>query len=78
MLSGVLHSDRAVYVNIAIMRAFVMLREALSLHKELAQRLAELERMMQRHEISIQSVFDAMRAFTDPPKEPPRRIGFLR
>lgn len=48
MLSGVLRSKRAVQVNIAIMRAFVRLREILATHKELADRLAELERRMDK------------------------------
>ena len=48
MLSGVLHSPRAVEVNIQIMRAFVRLRQLLSVHKELAERLAKLEAQMSR------------------------------
>jgi len=47
MLSGVLRSPRAEQVNIAIMRAFVRLRETLSLHKELAHKLSELERKIE-------------------------------
>src|SRR5260221_5504713 len=55
MLSGVLRSHRAVQVNVAIMRAFVRLREALSLHKELAHKLAELERKIEGHDSAIHS-----------------------
>jgi len=52
MLSSVLQSPRAVLVNIAVMRAFVRLRETLSLHKELAHKLAELERRIESHDAS--------------------------
>ena len=50
MLSGVLHSKRATQVNIVIMRAFVKIREILSTHKELAHKLAELERKIDKHD----------------------------
>jgi hypothetical protein len=53
MLSTVLRSPRAIQVNIAIMRVFVRLRETLALHKELAQKLAELERKVETHDDSI-------------------------
>jgi hypothetical protein len=61
MLSSVLHSQRAVQVNIAIMRAFVRLRETLSLHNELARRLAELEPTIENHDESMHSLFEAIR-----------------
>ncbi len=73
MLSSVLKSDRAVQVNIAIMRAFVKLREVLATHKELALRLGELENKFHKHDRQIQEVFDAIRALLAPPK---RAIGF--
>lgn len=76
MLSTVLRSDRAVQVNIAIMRVFVRLREALALHKELAQKLTELERKIQGHDASIRTLFDAIRELATPPAKPPREIGF--
>lgn len=76
MLSGVLHSERAVEVNIAIMRAFVKLREMLSLRRELARRLAQLERRIQGHDAQIHNIFDAIRELMRPAKEAPRRIGF--
>jgi len=61
MLSSVLNSERAILVNIAIMRAFVKLREILSTHKELAQRLSELEGKFEKHDVEIQTVFEAIR-----------------
>jgi hypothetical protein len=77
MLSSVLKSDRAVQVNIAIMRAFVKLREILDTHQELAQRLEELEGKFQQHDAQIQEVFDAIRALLVPAPDPGRRrIGF--
>ena len=76
MLSGVLHSKRAVQVNIAIMRAFVKLRELLLTHKELAQKLEELERKYQLHETDIQVIFEAIKKLLEPPPEPPKpRFG---
>jgi len=77
MLSSVLNSARAVRVNIAIMRAFVKLREILATHRELAQRLKELEGKFHTHDAQIQEVFDAIRALLQPkPDSSKRRIGF--
>ncbi len=53
MLSGVLNSKRAVHVNIQIMRAFVRLRQILSVNKELAYKLDELERKIEKHDEDI-------------------------
>jgi hypothetical protein len=76
MLSGVLRSPRAVQVNIAIMRVFVRLRETLALHKELAHKLAELERKIEGHDQAIRSLFAAIRELMAPPAKPKREIGF--
>jgi len=76
MLSGVLRSPRAVQVNIAIMRVFVRLRETLALNKELAHKLAELERKIEGHDQAIKSLFDAIRELMTPPEKPRREIGF--
>ena len=73
MLSGVLNSDRAVQVNIAIMRAFVRMRETMASHRELAQRLNALEKT---YDARFRVVFDAIRALMEPPKTPRKRIGF--
>jgi len=78
MLSSVLKSKRAVLVNVAIMRAFVRLRQVLSTNKELAHKLAELERKLGEHDDSIRSLFDAIRQLMTPPELPRRRIGFGR
>jgi hypothetical protein len=76
MLSSVLKSRRAVQVNIAIMRVFVKLRDLLSTHKELACKLAELERKIERHDGEIRSIFEAIRQLMAPMEQPKRRIGF--
>ena len=76
MLSSVLRSPRAIQVNIAVMRVFVRLRETLALHKELARKLAELERKIEGHDASIRTLFDAIRGLAAPPAKPPREIGF--
>ena len=76
MLSGILHSPRAVQVNIAIMRAFVKLREILSNNKELAYKLKELESKVEKHDIKIHAIFEAIRQLMVPPEKAPKRIGF--
>ena len=76
MLSTVLNSERAIQVNIAIIRAFVKLRELLLTHKELAQKLEEMERKYQLHEQDIQVIFEAIKKLIEPPDEPPKpRFG---
>ncbi|HQU43383.1 MAG: hypothetical protein B7Z73_01495 [Planctomycetia bacterium 21-64-5] len=78
MLSSVLRSKRAVQVNVAIMRAFVRLREILGTHKELAAKLAELERKLGEHDRKFQVVFEAIRQLMAPTPAPKkRRTGFL-
>ena len=77
MLSSVLNSDRAIEVNIAIMRAFVRLREILSTHKDLARKLDALERKLAKHDDNFTVVFDAIRQMMEPPSGPKKkRIGF--
>ncbi|MFA6981372.1 MAG: ORF6N domain-containing protein [Ignavibacteriaceae bacterium] len=76
MLSSVLRSERAVQVNIAIMRAFVKLREILSTHKELAQKLKELEYKIETHDEQITAIFEAINQLLAPPPAPKRKVGF--
>ncbi len=76
MLSSVLRSERAIQVNIAIMRAFVRLREALSGHRELTQKLDELEQKVSEHDESIQTLFQAIRQLMAPLGPPRKPIGF--
>jgi hypothetical protein len=76
MLSSVLNSKRAVKVNIAIMRAFVKLRWALETNRELAQKFAELEKRVDKHDDEIAAILEAIRQLMAPPKKPRREIGF--
>jgi len=73
MLSSVINSERAIQVNIAIMRAFTHLRRLLSSHKELARRMDRMER---RYDAQFQGVFATLRRLTMPATGPRRRIGF--
>ena len=77
MLSSVLNSERAVEINIEIMRAFVRLREALSTNKDLARKLDALERKFESHDVHIRSLFEAIRQLMTPPEPNKRKIGFL-
>lgn len=73
MLATVLNSDRAIHANIAIMRAFVKLREMIASHKDLAKRLDELEK---KYDAQFKVVFDAIRQLMTPPETKKRKIGF--
>lgn len=73
MLSSVLRSERAIRVNVEIMRAFVHLRQMLGSHAELDRRLDELE---QRYDAQFRTVFDAIRQLMAPPEPTQRRLGF--
>ena len=76
MLSGVLKSKQAVRANIAIMRAFVKLRQMLSDNRELAAKLAELEKKIEKHDHEIIRIFEAIRELMSPPARTKREIGF--
>jgi hypothetical protein len=76
MLSSVLNSERAIEVNIAIMRVFVRLREMMATHKELAFKLAEHEDRLEGHDEQIQNIFEAIRQLMTPPDRPRKKIGF--
>jgi hypothetical protein len=75
MLSSVLNSERAVQVNIAIMRTFVKLREMMSSHKNLARKLEELEK---KYDGQFQIVFEAIRQLMIEEEKPKRKIGFVK
>lgn len=76
MLSSVLNSERAVQVNISIMRAFVALRRAAASHAALSRRLDELERKHGAHDEKFKIVFRAIRELMESPKKERRKIGF--
>lgn len=73
MLSTVLRSERAIEVNISIMRAFVKLREMILSNKELSRRLGDLEK---KYDKQFKLVFDAIRQLMTPPETKKRKIGF--
>jgi phage regulator Rha-like protein len=77
MLSSTLNSERAIEVNIAIMRAFVHLRKVVATHRELARKLEKLESRLGEHDEQFRVVFDAIRALMEEPEKPRRKkIGF--
>ena len=73
MLSSILHSDRAIEVNIQIMRTFVKLRELMLVHKDLREKIATMEK---KYDYQFKMVFDAIKKLLDPPKRPHEPIGF--
>ena len=81
MAAMVLNSPRATEVSVYVVRAFVQLRDTLIAHKELAQRLDELESRIERklstHDQAIAGILDAIRQLMAPPEVKKRPIGFL-
>jgi phage regulator Rha-like protein len=75
MLSGVLNSERAIQVNIEIMRTFVKLRKMLASNAGLARKLKDLEK---KYDERFAVVFEAIQALMDPPEKKKRKIGFSR
>lgn len=75
-LSSVLNSERAIHVNIAIMRAFLRLRQMVATHSELAWKLEDLERSIKVHDTQIRRIFEAIRQLMAPPEKPKGKIGF--
>ena len=73
MLSSVLNSERAIIVNIQIMRTFTKLREMLATHKELKQKIEEIEK---KYDAQFKIVFDAIRQIMAPPEAKEKKIGF--
>jgi hypothetical protein len=76
MLSSVLKSARAVEVSLLIIRAFVWLRKAVPAYKELADKVAELEKTVGRHDKDIEMVFEALKQLIVPPEKDRQKIGF--
>ena len=76
ILSSVLRSERAVKVNITIMRAFVRLRQVLETNREFAKGFAELESRVGKYDDEIAAIIEAIRQLIAPPAKPRREIGF--
>jgi phage regulator Rha-like protein len=76
MLSSVLSSQRAVQMNILIIRAFVKLREMLSTHKELARKIEDLELQQKEHGRQLAAVYSIVKRLIEIPSKSPKPIGF--
>lgn len=76
MLASVLNSPIAVQASIAVVRAFIRLREILATHKELARKLTELENRIEGHDEEITALFDVIRELMELPEKPGKQIGF--
>jgi ORF6N domain len=74
MLSSVLRSKRAIEVNIAIMRTFARMREAMISHKDLARRINDMER---KYDGKFQTIFEVLRRLVETPEPKKRRIGYI-
>lgn len=75
MLSSVLNSERAIQVNIAIMRAFIKLRELMATHADLAKKIEALERQSHIHSVYIKQIFRLINKLLRPPQT--HAIGFV-
>ena len=76
MLSSILNSERAIQVNIQIMRAFIRFKNIISANKQLSKKLEELEGKLNKHDLEIQSIFEAIRKLTNLTEGPKRKVGF--
>ena len=77
MAANVLNSRRAVHASVYVVRAFVRLRQVLATHRDLAEKLAELERRIGTHDWAIRELMTAIRQLMEPPPDKPKeRIGF--
>lgn len=76
MLSSVLNSERAVQVNIAIMRAFVQMRALAVSNRELANKFIELEQRVEKHDDAIRTLFETIRQMMKPVEKGRKTIGF--
>lgn len=78
MLAGVLNSERAIQMNIQIVRIFSRMLEMLLTNKEILMKLEQLEKKVSGHDENIQIIFQALKRLIGEPQEPRRRIGFRR
>lgn len=76
MLAAVLNSQKAIEMSLFVVRAFIRLREIISTHKELAQKLKELELKIDSHDQHIQAIFEFINQLIAPPEKPKRKMGF--
>ncbi len=76
MLASVLNSHQAIDVAIYVVRAFVRLRNILETHRDLADKLREIEQKVSRHDADLQEIVQALRQLMTPEGKPKRQIGF--
>ncbi len=81
MLSSVLNSERAIIVNIQIMRAFTRLREMMIAHKDIRRKIEDMEKkyaaQSKKYDYQFEAVFEAIKKLLEPPQEKPKKkIGF--
>lgn len=76
MLASVLNSSKAIETSIFVVRAFIRLRQILSTHVELAQKLKDLELKINSQDEHIRTIFEALNQLLNPPDPPKRKIGF--
>lgn len=76
MLSSVLKSERVISINIMIMRAFAKLRELISTHKKVEEKLRELESRLKEHDEQIVQIIQVINQLIAPPQPPKRKMGF--
>ncbi|MFA5104548.1 MAG: ORF6N domain-containing protein [Candidatus Margulisiibacteriota bacterium] len=77
MLSSVLNSDRAILVNIAIMRAFVRIRQLITFNKEIIQKLSKIEQKVGQHDQDIIDLFNAINKILRYEEQPKKKFGFV-
>jgi len=77
MLASVLNSSKAIEMSIFVVRAFIRLRQILSTHTELAQKLKDLELKINSQDEHIRTIFEALNQLLSPPDPPKRKIGFV-
>jgi hypothetical protein len=78
MLACILNSERAITINIQIIRIFTKLREMIITHKDILLKLEQLENTVKGHDENIRMIFEALKQLLSQPKIPRRRIGFRR
>jgi len=77
MAANVLNSPRAVAVSVALIKAFVRLREAVSTNQTLGKRMADVEKTLVTHDAALRDIYQTIQPLLLPPPEPPRKkIGF--
>jgi phage regulator Rha-like protein len=76
MLASVLKSNRAAQVSIAVVNAFIKMREYLARHKQIAEKLEKFEKKLQEHDKHLITIYEFINTMLQKPKTPPKQIGF--